>query len=521
MTVGGRAIGHGRHVDPAGPPAAMPQDAAERRLARDDAHQLDGGRLEAGSTTVGRPSSPAITGSSPTYFEQRFAAARVHFAHRGAHLVIRVAAMSSQRKSTSRPSRCSSASSCTARSGCGARAGAGCPSAGGSSAVRRCRQRFREPSGEQHRKKYLKARPMRSKSRHVRRSLLSVGRVGAAPASPSRRSNLTVWRRKRALRRLEADALKRVRRHGIVNRNVSLRPVQTSSAESSCYRFFAKTSLGSRMPHAQTDTRHRPLLLSTAVFASSRPLPHAPRQAPAAAPRRTRASLVPGTRAGAEHRRAQRRPAARLAGARALSRGQPLAPQAGGRRGAHRLHGRLDHRRVAAAALRPPVPGSALGGSRVSAARRRRRCSCASARTSSSSRPKAVVILAGTNDIAGNTGPMADEQIEGNLASMSELAPRTASRWSWPASHQSAPTTRRQRAAADHDAADGADQGRQRLDPEVRARARDVYLDYFSAMVDAERVLRAELSEDDLHPNAKGYEIMAPLAEAAIAKALK
>jgi lysophospholipase L1-like esterase len=48
-----------------------------------------------------------------------------------------------------------------------------------------------------------------------------------------------------------------------------------------------------------------------------------------------------------------------------------------------------------------------------------------------------------------------------------------------------------------------------------------VYLDYFSAMVDANGVLRAELSEDDLHPNAKGYDIMAPLAEAAIAKALK
>ena len=38
-------------------------------------------------------------------------------------------------------------------------------------------------------------------------------------------------------------------------------------------------------------------------------------------------------------------------------------------------------------------------------------------------KPKAVVILAGTNDIAGNTGPMTDEEIEGNLASMAELAP--------------------------------------------------------------------------------------------------
>jgi lysophospholipase L1-like esterase len=49
----------------------------------------------------------------------------------------------------------------------------------------------------------------------------------------------------------------------------------------------------------------------------------------------------------------------------------------------------------------------------------------------------------------------------------------------------------------------------------------DVYLDYFSAMTDGSGLLKAELSEDDLHPNGKGYAIMAPLAEAAIARALK
>jgi lysophospholipase L1-like esterase len=47
------------------------------------------------------------------------------------------------------------------------------------------------------------------------------------------------------------------------------------------------------------------------------------------------------------------------------------------------------------------------------------------------------------------------------------------------------------------------------------------YLDYFSAMIDAKGLLRAELSEDDLHPNAAGYAVMAPLAEAAIQTALK
>ena len=48
-----------------------------------------------------------------------------------------------------------------------------------------------------------------------------------------------------------------------------------------------------------------------------------------------------------------------------------------------------------------------------------------------------------------------------------------------------------------------------------------VYLDYVPAMADAKGLLRAELSEDDLHPNAASYAIMAPLAEAAIQAALK
>ena len=48
-----------------------------------------------------------------------------------------------------------------------------------------------------------------------------------------------------------------------------------------------------------------------------------------------------------------------------------------------------------------------------------------------------------------------------------------------------------------------------------------VYLDYFSAMIDGTGHLRTELSEDDLHPNSKGYALMGPLAEAAIQTALK
>jgi lysophospholipase L1-like esterase len=47
-----------------------------------------------------------------------------------------------------------------------------------------------------------------------------------------------------------------------------------------------------------------------------------------------------------------------------------------------------------------------------------------------------------------------------------------------------------------------------------------VYLDYFSALTDQKGLLKKELAEDGLHPNAAGYKIMAPLAEAAIQKAL-
>jgi lysophospholipase L1-like esterase len=136
--------------------------------------------------------------------------------------------------------------------------------------------------------------------------------------------------------------------------------------------------------------------------------------------------------------------------------------------------------------------------------------------------PKVVVILGGTNDIAGNTGPMTDEQIEGNLASMAELASANGirvvlssitpvSNYHVPSPNLAPQTT---------------------LRPPARVRAVNdwmrqyaaghthVYLDYFSAMADDKGLLRADLSADDLHPNAAGYAIMGPLAETAIQKAM-
>jgi len=139
-------------------------------------------------------------------------------------------------------------------------------------------------------------------------------------------------------------------------------------------------------------------------------------------------------------------------------------------------------------------------------------------------RPKAVVILAGTNDIAGNTGPMTDEQIEGNLASMAELAKANGIRVVFssilPVSEyhvrpgDTAPPQTTRRPMARITAINA-------WMKEYAAANGHVYLDYFPAMTDAKGLLRAELSEDDLHPNAAGYAIMGPMADAAIQAALK
>jgi lysophospholipase L1-like esterase len=136
--------------------------------------------------------------------------------------------------------------------------------------------------------------------------------------------------------------------------------------------------------------------------------------------------------------------------------------------------------------------------------------------------PKAVVILAGTNDIAGNTGSMTDEEIEGNLASMAELGK---------AHHIKVVLSSILPVSEYHVPPNGVPQTTRR--PMTRIRAINewmkkyataeghVYLDYFPAMTDDKGMLRAEFSADDLHPNAAGYAAMAPLAEAAIQKALK
>jgi lysophospholipase L1-like esterase len=138
-------------------------------------------------------------------------------------------------------------------------------------------------------------------------------------------------------------------------------------------------------------------------------------------------------------------------------------------------------------------------------------------------KPKVVVILAGTNDIAGNTGPMTNEDVERNIASMSELATAhgikvvlasvtPTSAYHPPANGGAPQTTQRPMARI------------KAINEWMQKYAADsghVYLDYFTPMLDSTGVMKADLTGDDLHPNAAGYAIMAPLAEAAIQKALR
>ena len=139
-------------------------------------------------------------------------------------------------------------------------------------------------------------------------------------------------------------------------------------------------------------------------------------------------------------------------------------------------------------------------------------------------KPKVVVILAGTNDLAGNTGPMTIEAIENNLTSMFELARASGIHVvvasvlpisDYSKNKDGSPINRTTRRPPEQIKA---------LNEWIRRYATQndlTYLDYFSAMVDEKGFLKEELSNDGLHPNEKGYARMQPLAEQAIAIALK
>jgi lysophospholipase L1-like esterase len=133
--------------------------------------------------------------------------------------------------------------------------------------------------------------------------------------------------------------------------------------------------------------------------------------------------------------------------------------------------------------------------------------------------PRVLVVLAGTNDIAGVTGRERDEDIEANYASMAELARTHHIRVVFSSllpvynytedSKESFALRSQQRILAlNHWLQD------------YCTAHRLIYLDYFSALVDDQGMMKRALSDDGLHPNAAGYKIMAPLAEKAIARAL-
>lgn len=129
--------------------------------------------------------------------------------------------------------------------------------------------------------------------------------------------------------------------------------------------------------------------------------------------------------------------------------------------------------------------------------------------------PSVVVICAGTNDIAGNTGPMTLDQIAGNIISMTELARANgikvvlssvlpANSYSW--SPEIAP-------------ANLIIELNEKLETYAK-KNKIVYLDYYSLMVDDQKGLKKEYGRDSVHPSLNGYKVMEKAVQEAIERAL-
>lgn len=130
--------------------------------------------------------------------------------------------------------------------------------------------------------------------------------------------------------------------------------------------------------------------------------------------------------------------------------------------------------------------------------------------------PKIVVILAGTNDIAGNTGPSTLEMIEDNIASMVEIAKANNIKillcsvlpvydYPWKPGLEPA-------------------QKIVNLNKWIKEYSHNndiIYVDYFTPMADVSNGLNQQYSEDGVHPSLAGYRVMEPIIEKAIADALR
>jgi len=130
--------------------------------------------------------------------------------------------------------------------------------------------------------------------------------------------------------------------------------------------------------------------------------------------------------------------------------------------------------------------------------------------------PTAVVILAGINDIAGNTGPMTIEMIRDNIFSMIELAKANHIKvilcsvlpaYDFPWKPNQEPIAKIK--------------ALNEILQNYAVAKNIVYVDYYSAMVDERKALKADYSNDGVHPNKTGYQVMAPLADKATALTLK
>jgi len=135
--------------------------------------------------------------------------------------------------------------------------------------------------------------------------------------------------------------------------------------------------------------------------------------------------------------------------------------------------------------------------------------------------PKVVVILAGTNDIAGNTGPMRLEDIEADYASLADLARVNNIKVIYSSVLPVHNYTEKSKDFFAQRSTEKILALNSWLKGYCAAASNGcTYLDYFSALVDDKGLMKKDLADDGLHPNAAGYKIMAPLAEARIEKAL-